>query len=82
MSPIGMIQETRKKNWNKWRRGGNRQKTLFFWRFFPKIMKIPKQKIPADEKKKSQKWTFLNHFLEFGRTGFFIGDGLIHAKKI
>ena len=30
MSPNGMIQETRKKHWNKWRRGGNRQKTLFF----------------------------------------------------
>ena len=40
MSPIGMIQETRKKNWNKWRRGGNRQKTLFFWRFFRKSWKF------------------------------------------
>ena len=30
MAPIGMIQETRKKNYNKWRRGGNRQKTKLF----------------------------------------------------
>ena len=60
MSPNDMIQETRKKNWNKWRRGGNRKKTTFFWRFFfLKIMKIPKQKIRLMEKRNHKNEPFL-----------------------
>ena len=62
MSPIGMIQETRKKNWNKWRRGRNRQKNIFFWRFFPKIVKIPKQKTRLVKKRNHKKNNFWYFF--------------------
>ena len=82
MSPIGMIQETRKKNWNKWRRGGNRQKTQFFGRFFQEIMKNPKQKSRLMKKRNHKNESFLIIFWKFGRTGFFIGNGLIDAKKM
>ena len=54
MSPNDMIQETRKKNWNKWRRGGNRKKTIFFWRF-SENHENSEAKIPADEKKRNHK---------------------------
>ena len=64
MSPIGMKQETRKKNWNKWRRGGNRQKTTFFWRFFRKSWKFLSEKY-GWWKKKLQKWPFFGYFLFF-----------------
>ena len=59
MAPNDMLQENQKKNWNKWRRGGNRKKTTFFWRFFPKIMKIPKRKIRLMEKRNHKNVSFL-----------------------
>ena len=56
MSPIGMIQETQKKHWNKWRRGVNRQKTAFVWFVFLKIFKNPKQNKRLMTKQ-LQKWS-------------------------
>ena len=67
MAPNDMIQETQKKNWNKWRRGGNRKKTLFFWRFFWKSWKFLSEKSGWWKKeitKMSLFYTFFRNFAE------------------
>ena len=70
MAPNDMIQETQKKNWNKWRRGGNRKKTTFFWHFSENY-ENSQAKNPVDGKKKSQKCVFFRHFLEISRNRIF-----------
>ena len=82
MAPIGIIQETHKKNWNKWRRGDNRQKTTFLLTFFPKIMKIPKRKIRLMKKKKTQKIMCFGHFWKIWQNRIFHWEWANRREKI
>ena len=56
-------------------------KNDIFLMFFPKIMKIPKQKTRLVKKRNHKNDPFLVIFGDFLGTGFFIGDGLIDAKN-
>ena len=63
-------------SWGRW------SKNDLFLTFFPEIMKIPKRKIRLMKKRNYKNDTFLVIFGVFLRTGFFIGNGLIDAKKL
>ena len=82
MSPIGMIQETQKKTEISDVVAAIVKKRYFLMVFFSENYENSQAKIPTDEKKKSQKWSFFNHFLEIWENRIFHWEWANRREKM